>query len=514
MLLAMGMGAGARVEAGTFTLPTRAQVETTPGSGEWKVVERTVQWPASRTAVVVCDMWDKHWCAGATARVAEMAPRMNEVLQAARAAGALIIHCPSDTLSAYEGTPQRQLAKDAPPAPERPQGWKSLDPDREPALPIDDSDGGCDDAPQCRQGRAWSRQIATLEIAPGDAITDSGEAYNLMQARGITNVVVMGVHLNMCVLGRPFSIRNMVGLGQNVVLVRDLTDTMYNSRRPPFVSHFAGTDLMTAHIERYWCPSVTSDAFVGGAPFRFEEDRRPQVLLMIGEDEYETWNTLPAYAGKELGWRGLDVRAVVAKEDDKHRFPGLTEAIKEADLVVVSVRRRAVATDGLEALKGYLAAGKPLVGIRTANHAFAPRGADAEKGSAWPEFDAEVLGGNYQGHHGSGPVTVWGLDPAVAGHPLAHGLSGGTWKSQGSLYRVSPLGDGTQVVAWGEIPGKPKEPVAWTRLHGPREARVFYTSLGHPADFEEPAFRRLLLNAVLWGLSRPVPPAEAGLAAR
>ena len=108
----------------------------------------------------------------------------------------------------------------------------------------------------------------------GDAVTDNAEAYELMHQRGITNVMVMGVHENMCVLGRPFAIRQLVKLGQNVVLMRDLTDTMYNSRKRPCVDHFTGTDLVCWHIEKYWCPTITSDQILGGRPFHFAADHR------------------------------------------------------------------------------------------------------------------------------------------------------------------------------------------------------------------------------------------------
>ena len=107
----------------------------------------------------------------------------------------------------------------------------------------------------------------------GDAITDSAEAYYLMRERGITNVIVMGVHINMCVLGRPFAIRQLVSQGQNVLLMRDMTDSMYNHLKRPYVSHFRGTELVVEHIERYWCPSITSADFLGGLPFRFKDDR-------------------------------------------------------------------------------------------------------------------------------------------------------------------------------------------------------------------------------------------------
>ncbi len=263
--------------AETLTLKARKLVKTSNGADQWQQVTNTVSWECSATAVVICDMWNHHWCKGASARVAEMAPRMNQVISELRRRGVLIIHCPSDTMKFYQDTPGRKLAQAAPSVQVKTplQGWCALDSTKEPPLPIDDSDGGCDDVPQCRQGSPWTREIETLQILPGDAITDSTEAYNLMHQRGITNVIVMGVHQNMCVLGRPFSIRQMVYQGQNVLLMRDLTDSMFNSRRKPWVDHFTGNDLMTWHIEKYWCPTITSDQIIGGQPFRFAADSKP-----------------------------------------------------------------------------------------------------------------------------------------------------------------------------------------------------------------------------------------------
>ena len=87
-------------------------------------------------------------------------------------------------------------------------------------------------------------------------------------------MILMGVHLNMCVLGRPFAIRQMVKAGKNVVLMRDMTDTMYDPRMKPMVSHFDGTDLVVAHVERFWCPTITSTALTGKPAFRFNDDKR------------------------------------------------------------------------------------------------------------------------------------------------------------------------------------------------------------------------------------------------
>jgi len=140
-------------------------------------------------------------------------------------------------------------------------------------LPIDDSDNGCDDLPPCPTYRAWTRQHPAIQIEPEDAISDSGaEVYRLLEHRQIENIVVMGVHTNMCVLGRSFGIRRMVALGKNVALMRDMTDTLYNPRMRPNVSHFRGTELVVNHIETYWCPSITSDQIVGGEPFRFRDE--------------------------------------------------------------------------------------------------------------------------------------------------------------------------------------------------------------------------------------------------
>jgi hypothetical protein len=136
--------------------------------------------------------------------------------------------------------------------------------------PLDQDDGGCDDLPPCKTYDAWKSEMPALEIKDGDAISDSGiEIWNLMEQRGIKNVLLLGVHLNMCVLGRPFGLRNMATAGKNVALVRDLTDTMYNPRSRPFVSHHRGTELMVEHVEKWVCPSVTSDQFLGGKPFHF-----------------------------------------------------------------------------------------------------------------------------------------------------------------------------------------------------------------------------------------------------
>jgi nicotinamidase-related amidase len=258
--------------------------------GEYKMRERAEQWDPKQTAIIICDMWDLHHCKRAVDRVKEMAPRMNEVISKAREQGVLIIHAPSSCMAPYENTPMRERARNAPRAANLPKdigAWCQKIPSEEKGkYPIDQTDGGEDDEPKehaewvayltslGRNPKApWKSQIDVLKIHEQDAISDSGiEIWNLMEERGIKNVILVGVHTNMCVLGRPFGLRQMAKNGKHVVLMRDMTDTMYNPARWPHVSHFKGTELIVEHIEKYVCPTVTSDQLLGGKPFRFKED--------------------------------------------------------------------------------------------------------------------------------------------------------------------------------------------------------------------------------------------------
>jgi nicotinamidase-related amidase len=235
------------------TIPIRSRVEVYRGSNEWREVTVNEQIDPARTAIILCDLWDKHWCRGATARVGVLTEKINPVLRAARAKGILIIHAPSETMDFYKNTPQRRAIQAIPPA--------TLPISKElPTLklPIDDSDGGCDTEGD-KFYKAWSRQHPAIEIGPNDMISDKGEeVYSALKMRGIQHLLVAGVHTNMCILNRSFAIRQMTKWGVRCILLRDLTDAMYDPKDAPYVSHDQGTNLVIQHIEQYWAPTMLS----------------------------------------------------------------------------------------------------------------------------------------------------------------------------------------------------------------------------------------------------------------
>jgi type 1 glutamine amidotransferase len=166
--------------------------------------------------------------------------------------------------------------------------------------------------------------------------------------------------------------------------------------------------------------------------------------------------------------------------------PGL-ENLDTCDVLLIFTRRLKIDGKQLERIKKYCDAGRPIVGVRTASHAF----------QNWLALDREVFGGNYKGHYSEGPETEIEVVKDAAENPILAGFT--PYRSAGSLYRNTGLAQDCRVLLIGSIP-EHTEPIAWTREH--QGGRVFYTSLGHPKDFEVEAFRNLLANALLWTARR------------
>lgn len=235
------------------------------------LVTRLHDWDSARSAVVICDMWDTTHCVSAARRVAQLAPRINEVAARLRREGALIVHAPAGCMAYYAGTPARERARWAPRVKSAvPADWQEWDASRESPLPpslADDTPCSCEPGVSCTEGESAhprTHQIECIEIASADAVTDDGaELLALLEERGIEDVVVMGVHLNRCLLGRPYGIRQLVYWGKRPVLCRDLTDSYHRDPR----GHAWGNEQMIAHVERFWCPTVMSDQLAGDGSF-------------------------------------------------------------------------------------------------------------------------------------------------------------------------------------------------------------------------------------------------------
>jgi type 1 glutamine amidotransferase len=221
---------------------------------------------------------------------------------------------------------------------------------------------------------------------------------------------------------------------------------------------------------------------VGPAEGKEPEEKPLVVCLVSGSLEYKSDESLSKYQMYlEENYPIRCTRAFRRADDD---LPGL-EQLESCDVMLLFTRRLTISGQQLRRVKDYCNAGRPIVGVRTASHAF----------QNWLELDREVFGGNYQGHYPEGPRTH--IEVVAAEHPILQGFE--PFQSVGSLYRNQGLAEDASVLLRGRIP-EHVEPIAWTRQH--RGGRVFYTSLGHPADFQVEAFRHMLARGLMWAANR------------
>ena len=172
---------------------------------------------------------------------------------------------------------------------------------------------------------------------------------------------------------------------------------------------------------------------------------------------------------------------------------------------MVYVRRLGLPSAQVAALKEYVASGKPMIGIRTANHAFSlkfkpPKDFVLPPDVAeWRDFDANILGGNYNNHGPNEAGTDVTNVADQSNHPLLAGVTPNAWHSTGSLYYLAPIAEDATLLMQGSITDR-TEPLTWIRPATENHGKVFYTGLGHPDDFKVPAFQQLMVNAIHWVL--------------
>jgi type 1 glutamine amidotransferase len=244
-------------------------------------------------------------------------------------------------------------------------------------------------------------------------------------------------------------------------------------------------------LRRGWLAAFAAVAALAAGQAARAADGEPlRVCLVSGSLEYHSNETLAAFQKfLEANYDAKCSRAFIVGEDEAH-LPGL-EHLETCDVALVFTRRLKLSGEELERIKNYCLSGKPVVGVRTASHAI----------QTWLELDKEVLGGNYKGHYRNDLETDVTLVAEAAEHPVLDGVQ--PFRSAGSLYKNQGLADDCRVLMRGTSP-EATEPVTWTRPY--KGGRVFYTSLGHAKDFEEPSFRRLLANALFWTAGRAPEP--------
>jgi sugar lactone lactonase YvrE/type 1 glutamine amidotransferase len=239
---------------------------------------------------------------------------------------------------------------------------------------------------------------------------------------------------------------------------------------------------------------VMSYQLTGGMSASVADETQPHLVMLIAEDEYRTNESLPVFAAEHLD-RDFRVTTVSGSKTERNDIPGI-EAIADADVLLVSVHRRVLPTAQLKFVRDYVAAGKPVVGIRTASHAFSLRKKQPPAGLVdWPEFDAQVFGGNYHNHHGNKLKSTVAITNAK--HKITEGLTPQVIPQGWSLYQTFPLATGAEILTTGTIEGLPPEPVSWTYIRSDG-GRSFYSSMGHVDDFKNQRFNQLLHQAICW----------------
>jgi len=228
----------------------------------WKALIKEEEFFPGKCAVIICDMWDRHWSPAATLRAAAMAPVLNGYIAAMRDEGMTIIHCPSETLDFYEGHPARiRMNKilDYCTKKQLREVKRKVRAAKYPSHPLDARRGGCDTGGRTPKNYlVWSRQNADIYIdGDRDFIGEKyAEVYNIMKHRDLDTLIYTGVHTNMCVIGREFGMKNMAQSGFKVYIAANATDAMYCPADRPYVSHERGVEMCVEYIEKFIGESV------------------------------------------------------------------------------------------------------------------------------------------------------------------------------------------------------------------------------------------------------------------
>lgn len=449
---------------------------------------KEVKWKSDEVAIIICDMWDSHHSVTAVRRVNEFAPRLNQVINSLRNKGVTVIHSPSDCMPIYKNHAARRRALSVPLVTDLPESivsWCHRIPEEEnSSYPIDQSDGGEDEDEFENQqwaeklksegrnpGTPWLRQTPTLEIKGEDYIASEGDVvWSILKNNKIKHVILSGVHTNMCVLGRPFGLRQMIRCGMDTVLMRDATDVMYNPRRWPYVSHFTGLDLVIRHIEENVCSTITTNQIIGGDSFRFACDKRPHIAIVTAAQKMKEWKTFSLrFFDSDFRVSYVDSRAGKGSSD-----------IKDADCLLLS---DSIIDGNLNELIGsYIESAKPIIGagdftFKTMNEVFGVKNSLQKNTINKKPISSNLV------------------------HPLVYGYEKTTWLIDGDLHNLTEA-SGVLPISYGqEKNDSRKTMVSWAYVR-PDGGKSCATTLDLLKYKDEAFFQRFLFNAVRWATGK------------
>jgi type 1 glutamine amidotransferase len=213
-----------------------------------------------------------------------------------------------------------------------------------------------------------------------------------------------------------------------------------------------------------------------------------KVAMFSGSSEYKSNESLAALK-KVLEEKHNCVCTLNVVEEKGTTLTGI-EQLDTADVAIFFTRRVKLADDQLAKVKKFIAAGKGVVGVRTASHGF----------QTWLAFDPEVLGGSYGNHYGKDATAELLVNDKAKDHPVFKDVK--PFATTGKLYKNPKLADDVTLLLTART-ADVTEPVAWVRdAKAGERGRVFYTSLGTPEDFQNEEFRRMLANAVKWAAGK------------
>jgi len=204
----------------------------------------------ARIGIIAVDVWNYHWCKTATMRVDAIVPRLNQALEAARALGMTVMLCPSDVVDNYAGYPQREAVHALPKVPV-PKVVEVTCP------PVPDAGGCACGRERCGGNYGWDGMHPGLRIGEHDLMPDTQEeVYALCRQRGLTHLVYVGFHTQVCLLGKPMGLRAMKSAGLTCVLARDMTDAHPGYDPARSFTPDLNTEQVVEHFEKHLAPTI------------------------------------------------------------------------------------------------------------------------------------------------------------------------------------------------------------------------------------------------------------------